>query len=118
MSDHQVCTASLSNRRRARRRPLSGQATAECRKGSVGLGRNVAVTTLDVSEIGVRLIVRVPLTPGEEVELQMGGPGLLKPLRRAGKVVWSMLLPDGCHVIGVAFDKPLAYGDLQRLART
>jgi len=117
MSDPQVFTASLANRRRARRCPLSSQSKIECRKGSAGLGRNVAVATLDLSETGTRLIVQAPTTVGEEVELKMAGPGLQKPVRRVGRVVWSLLLQTGNHAIGVEFDKTLGYSDLQRLAR-
>jgi len=117
MSDPQVFTASLANRRRARRCPLSGQAKAECRKGATGLGRNVAVATLDLSETGARLVVQVPLAVGEEVELKLAGPGVQKPIGRAGRIVWSVLLQDGNHAIGVEFDKLLGYADLQRLAR-
>ena len=117
MSEQQVFTASPANRRRARRCPLGGQTRIECRQGCAGMGRNVAVSTLDVSQTGARLTALVPLARGQEVELQLTGPGLQKPVRRSGKVAWSVLLEDHCYAIGVAFDKPLAYADLQRIAR-
>jgi len=117
MSKQQIFTASLANRRRARRCPPSGQVKMECRKGSAGLGRNMAVTTLDLSETGARLTVRGPIAMGDEVEIQLAGPGVQKPVKRSATVAWSVLLHDGCHAIGVAFGKPLGYADLQRLAR-
>jgi hypothetical protein len=81
------------------------------------MGRNLAVAMLDLSESGARLIVKAPVTPGETVELLLSGPGVPKPCRGPGRVVWSVLLPDGTHAIGVALDKRLAYADLQRLAK-
>jgi PilZ domain len=117
MTKQHITTASLANRRRARRCTVSGHAKIECRKGAYGLGRNLAVTTLDLSETGARLIVQAAVAPGEAVELLLSGPGVPKPFRRPGKVVWSVLLPDGSHAIGVALDRHLTYGDLQRLAK-
>jgi hypothetical protein len=117
MAEKQISTASLANRRRARRCKVSSHARTECRKGSHGMGRNVAVTTLDLSETGARLIVRIGLAPGDEVEILLAGTGVPKPVKRVGTVVWSVLLPDACHAIGVVFDKALSYADLQRLAR-
>jgi hypothetical protein len=116
MTELKVFTASVANRRRARRLPLSAQTRTECRKGSAGLGHNLAVTLLDLSETGARLIVQGPLAVGTEVEVKLTGPGI-KPVRRLGVVVWSVLLQDGGHAIGAVFDKALAYSDLQRLAK-
>jgi hypothetical protein len=112
-----ITTASVANRRRTRRCALSGHAKTECRKGIMGLGGNVAVTTLDISETGARLIVQIPFAPGTEVELQFMGAGLAKALKRTAKVVWSLLLPDNCHAVGLLFDKHLSHAELQRLAR-
>jgi hypothetical protein len=61
--------------------------------------------------------VRAPLTPGQEVELLLAGGRMPKPLKRIGRVVWALLLPDGTHGIGVVLEKRLTYADLQRLAR-
>jgi PilZ domain len=117
MSAQPITTASLANRRRARRCQVNGRAKTECRKGLYGLGRNEAVTTLDLSETGARLVVRTALTPGTEVEVQLTGTGVARPLKRPARVVWSLPLADGNHVTGVTFDKALPYADLQRLAR-
>jgi PilZ domain len=117
MSESQVYTASPRNRRRARRCLLVSQARVECRKGAGGLGRNLTLNTLDVSETGARLTVSVPLTCGQEVDLQLIAPGFQKPVRRGGKVVWSVGLDDERYAVGVAFDRALPYADLQRVAR-
>jgi hypothetical protein len=117
MTDSKVFTASIANRRRARRLALNQQTRLECRKGSAGLGRNLALTTLDLSETGARLTVQASLAVRDEVEIKVSGTGIPKPVRRLGTVVWSVLLQDGNHAIGVVFDKAMAFGDLQRLTR-
>jgi hypothetical protein len=77
----------------------------------------LTIAVLDISETGVRLTVGGPVPRGEEVDMQMTGPGLIRSLRRSGTVVWSVPLQDGSRAIGVAFHKPLSYADFQRLAR-
>jgi hypothetical protein len=110
-------TEKLSNRRRARRGPVKTVARIECRKGTTGLGHNLAVAALDLSENGVRLVIREPLPPGQQVEILLSGPDLAKPIRRLGQVVWSAALAVANHGAGVAFDKSLPYAELQRLLR-
>jgi hypothetical protein len=117
MPQQSITTSSLANRRRSRRWLASGHVKTECRKGAHGLGRNLAVTTLDLSETGARLLVRAAMAPGEDVEVLLAGVGVARALKRVGKVVWALLLSDGSHAIGVVFDKRLSYAELQRLAR-
>ena len=117
MRQEPIHTASLSNRRRARRHPVGGQVRAECRRGDLGLGRNLGIRALDISESGVRLVVSAPLSPKEQVEVLLSGPGVPKPLKRLGNVAWTLPLADGGHCIGVSFEKPLRYSELQRFAR-
>jgi hypothetical protein len=100
MSEQLIYTASLANRRRARRCIPSGQVRMECRKGMAGLGRNVAVTTLDLSETGARLTVRATFTLGEVVEIQLAGPGVQRPVKRSAKIAWLVLLKDGSGLPG------------------
>jgi hypothetical protein len=49
MSETKITTSSLANQRRARRHLAGGFVCAECRKGSLGLGRNLAVQALDLN---------------------------------------------------------------------
>ena len=72
MSEQPINTASLANRRKTRRLKISSHARAECRKGAYGMGPNVAVSTLDLSQNGDRLIVRVGMT---STPARLGGVG-------------------------------------------
>src|SRR5438128_2163012 len=59
--------AKQPNRRHSRRQPPKGSVRAFCRKGTLGLGPNIAVRLLDLSEGGAQLVVSEELQPGQEV---------------------------------------------------
>ena len=103
------------NRRRAPRRKPKKSSRVFCYSGRYGLGPNVAVTLLDVSETGVRLVLKVPLAVGDEVEIGLDGIGERRPSKAAAQVVWCIPLADGNHCIGARFDKPLRWMLLQGL---
>jgi hypothetical protein len=71
---------------------------------------------LDVSEGGVRIVVKAPLPVGQVVEIRLEGADT-RPVIRVAKVVWSLALENGNHGVGVHFEKALSYADLQRLAK-
>ncbi len=117
MSEQRKSTSSADNRRRSRRHTLIGVARVECRKGALGLGPNLAVKALDISETGLRLVVKEDLTLGQQTEILLAGSGLARPLKRLATVAWVLPLEGGGHCVGLNFDKPLPYRDLQRLSR-
>jgi hypothetical protein len=86
-----------------------------CFTGPCGFGPNVATGLLDVSETGARLLVKTGLTPGRGVELGLLGVGHLRPVVRACRVVWCVAAADGSFCVGLSFEKPLPYADLQHL---
>lgn len=86
-----------------------------CRKGTLDLGANLAVKLLDISESGLRLLVKSDLQPGDEVSLNLEGPLHLRPLTCVGKVVWAVPTADGQCCIGIRLDKFIKYQDLQKL---
>jgi hypothetical protein len=105
------------NRRLALRRKPKGGTRAACYPNALGLGRSIALAVLDLSEAGVRLVVREALPPGKEVEVGLEGPGQRRPVQRPGRVVWSVALADGSYCVGIQFDRALIYADLLQLAR-
>jgi hypothetical protein len=104
------------NRRRSPRRTARKSVQVECRKGTLGLGRNLASSALDVSEIGIRLCVTEFLDIREEVEIRISGYGMREVIKRPGFVRWQIKTAQGEFLIGVEFQKPLNYRDLQNLA--
>ena len=105
-----------ANRRKSQRRKPRGSVKLECRKGSYGLGANLAVTVLDLSDTGVRLIVSQEVEAQGEVEIIISGYGMVRSLKRAAYVRWQLKLDDGHFCLGVEFQKRLPYRDWQNLA--
>jgi hypothetical protein len=106
-----------ANRRSGRRFALSGSSRIECRKGTLGLGPNIAQSTVNLSETGVKLILKTTLEKGKEAEILLHGPGLTRPLRRVGRVIWSRPMEDGTCCAALRFDSPIPYADLQRVTK-
>jgi hypothetical protein len=100
------------NRRLSPRRPPRGKARIACYKGTLDLGRNLALSLLEVSELGARLTVSVELEPRQEVVLSLEGQGHLRPVKIPATVIWCQSVREGRYAIGVRFDKHLAYQDL------
>jgi hypothetical protein len=110
-------TAPQANRRSSRRLAASSAARIECRKGSLGLGPNLAVSFLDISETGIRLVLKSALAKGQEVEVLLQGGGVPRPIKRLARVVWSLEVESGGWCVGLRFDRALPYIDMQRLTR-
>jgi hypothetical protein len=106
-----------SNRRRALRRSPKSSTRISCHPNALGVGKNLAASLLDLSEFGVRLLVKVNLKPGQEVHIGLEGMGHRRAIRVAGHVAWAVPAADGSCCIGVEFQKPLPYADLLELAR-
>ena len=98
-----------NNGRGSLRRKPRGKVKIVCRRGSLDLGLNLAVSVLDISETGICLVLREPLRRGQEVSLTLEGAACLRPLKCLGKIIWSIPSADGSHCTGVNFDKRLEY---------
>jgi hypothetical protein len=105
------------NRRRCRRRPPRSRVHVTCRRGGLDLGPNLALSVLDLSEAGVRLVVKEPLDLGKEVSVGLEGQSHTRPIVRVGTVVWRLPAPDGAYCIGVRFEKALPYTFVLELSR-
>ena len=105
-----------TNRRLSQRRRARSAVRVECRKGSVGLGANIAVSVLDVSDTGARLILMQPLDVQQEVETIISAYGMRAPLKRLANVRWQVKMENGQYCTGIEFQKRLVYRDWQNLA--
>src|SRR4051812_33978924 len=83
------------NRRAAQRRTARRSIRLECRRGSMGLGANLASGCLDISISGVQLTTKLPLLCGEEVEVVLDSYGIRGVLKRIGEVRWTIPLDGG-----------------------
>ena len=105
-----------NHRKWSRKKPRS-TAKVECRRGSFGLGPNLAVELLDISETGIGLILNVPLKPRDEVEVVIPGHGQRKTIKQIARVCWCLQLQDNRFCAGLTFDKWLPFADVQYVAR-
>jgi hypothetical protein len=79
------------------------------------LGPNLACGVLDISDSGVRLLLKQKLVILGEVEIIISGYGVAKSIKRLGDVRWQVEGADGLICVGIAFQKRLPYRDWQNL---
>jgi len=103
------------NRRINFRRKAKSCVKACCRRGSLDLGPNIGVGLLDLSETGVRLVLREQVLLHHEVSVTLEGPHSRQPLKRIGRVMWCLETAEKNFVAGVQFDKRLPYGEWTRM---
>lgn len=107
--------AKTPNRRRSLRHPARRTTKVACYRGSLGLGKNIAIAVLDVSETGACLVLNTSLQLHEEVEVHLTGATHKAPVKVLAEVIWSVEMKDGQYCTGVAFRKPVAYRDVQAM---
>jgi len=113
----ETITKAEKNRRISSRRVAKTAARVECRKGALGLTKNIAAGFVDLSETGIQLVVCAPLGRGDEVEILLSAVGG-RTVKILGQVVWAASgLVEGIHRIGVRFDKRVPYATLMDLTR-
>ena len=104
------------NHRISLRLPTKTATRATCVKGSLGLGPNLALKILDVSETGLRLVTKAAIEQGQEVEVTLVGPTQGRPVKLLGNVVWCRPGDtEGVYTVGARFQKRLSFRDFQEL---
>jgi len=105
-----------ANRRNSRRVAPRKTVKTECRKGTLGLSANLADACRDLSEGGLCLILKAPVDPNLEVEVLINGHGV-RAIKRYGRICWTRPLDDGRVLVGLHFQGPVAFADVQNLTR-
>jgi hypothetical protein len=103
----------LKNRRAFLRRTPKRKARICCYKGALDLGANLALSLLDMSESGVRLLLKSALEPGQEVNLSFETISHRRPVK--SKIIWCVAAQDGSFCVGIRLDKYLPYQEISRL---
>jgi hypothetical protein len=111
-------TPARPNRRRFRRLKTRRTIKAYCSRGLPGQKANLALEILDLSETGIRLLLKEPLRKDHHVELNLELITNRMPFRVQGRVVWCVAAADWTHCVGVQFYNPLGYGDFRMLVET
>lgn len=105
----------FKERRCSLRWPAKRTAKVLCRRGTLGLGPNIALAVFDLSEAGVRLRVKSPLANGQEIEVGLEAVGQPRPITLPARVAWSAAAEEGSYWVGARFQKLLSYRDLLNL---
>jgi hypothetical protein len=96
-------TAASSDRRRSRRQRPKASTEVACRPETLIVGANLALTVLDLSADGIRLLVKASLEKGQKIEVDLEGIGYSRPIQLAAEVVWSLPTADGNWCVGAKF---------------
>jgi PilZ domain len=104
------------NRRSSQRKAPRRAVRVECRRGALGFGPNLTDAFMDISDGGIRLILKTPLPLQSEVEVILTGYGVAKPIKRIANVCWSVTLEDGRVCVGINFQKRIPFRDVQLLS--
>jgi PilZ domain len=81
----------------------------------MGLGQNLAIALVDVSEDGLGLRLKAALGFGEEITIELNLPGVGKPLKLVADVRWCTALGDGSFHVGVKLRRRLMHGEVSNL---
>lgn len=104
------------NRRTVKRKVARQSTSIEVRKGALGLGPNLAIRLLDISESGVRVIVKSALEIDDKIEVSLTTLGV-KAIKRIATVSWTAAVESGGFAVGCGFEKYLTFRDLTYFAR-
>src|SRR5262245_13502349 len=111
-----MTTNTTRNRRVHLRRCPKRTTKATCRLGTLGLGPTLVLALLDVSETGVRLLLREPVDPNKEVTVTLEAAHHRRPVQLTGHVAWCVAAAEVGHCVGVQFEKRLPYAECLKLA--
>jgi hypothetical protein len=106
-----------NDRRSARRRAASGNIRFECRPGTLGLGPSILLRVRDLSQTGALLQLKAAVSVKDEVEFSCDGPGV-RVAKLYAKVVWAQAQNDGSFLVGIHFQRPLSFQELQAVTRS
>lgn len=105
------------NKRRSRRCAVRGTTRLRVYRNPLGLGPNIASTLLDLSETGLRVVLKESATVGQEVEVNLESAATGLTTKTSAVVVWVIPSSDGGFVVGLRFQKTLSYSDLQAMTK-
>ena len=107
---------SRANMRRALRKEPKSSTKLKVYRNTVGLGANIGVRALDLSETGARMVLKEALPVGHDFAIEIEGPSG-KPFKATAQIRWIVKAEDGTYITGATFDKSVGYAHLSSLAR-
>lgn len=109
-------STATEDRRIVRRRALKKGVALTVRKGTMGLGPNLAIGGVELSDDGIQVRVKSELKRGDEIEIGLTGIGRSKPMTLISEVRWCKEdLDDDSgefFYVGAKFRRRLAYAEI------
>ena len=102
-------TVDPKEHRRMVRRLVKKTTLGTCQKGNSGLGPVLETRLHDISEDGIRVILKVPMAPGDEIEISITPIGTGRPLTVEAAIVWCSKEQGSGFCVAGKFLSPLSY---------
>ena len=96
------------NKRRSRRGASKTSTRLRVYRTTMGLGPNIASSLLDLSETGLRVVLKETVTIGQEVEVNLESAATGRTLKLPATVVWIVPATNGTFVVGLRLLKTLS----------
>src|SRR5437879_4766316 len=98
-----------TDHRRMVRRLMKKTTLGTCQKGTLGMGPTLPTRLHDISEDGIRIILKTPFSPGEEIEVSLTPIGTNRALAVEAAVVWCSKEEKDGYCVAAKFISPLSY---------
>ncbi|MSR51866.1 MAG: PilZ domain-containing protein [Gemmataceae bacterium] len=106
-------TTSNADRRIVRRRALKKGVVLTVRKGTMGLGPNLSIGGVDLSDDGIQVLVKLEVKKGDEIEIGLTGIGRSKPMVLVSDVRWCRPVEDSeTFLVGVKLRRRLSHQEM------
>ncbi len=114
-SKAKITTSSRGDRRLSPRMKPRSVVHVKCRSVALGLGPNVSVQVLDISEAGLGLIVNAELQRKDEVEILIFSSGLTS-IAGLAEVCWVVPAGGKTWCVGLRLHRTINSRDLQAVS--
>ncbi len=112
-----VKPAPKPNKRLSRRSAAKGTARVRVYRTALGLGPNIALSLLDLSETGLRVVLKEFIDPGREVEVNLESTATGRTLKTTATVMWIVPAADPTFIVGLRLLKAISHSDLMTLSK-
>ncbi|HKB02134.1 MAG TPA: PilZ domain-containing protein [Gemmataceae bacterium] len=103
----------VGERRAEPRRPVRTGVRVEVRRGPLGVGPNLAVGSVDITEAGARVRLKLQVTVGDEFDVTFWPRVRLGPVGGPAVVRWCRPSRAGLFLAGVRFRSRLTAADVR-----
>lgn len=112
MAQEQTITTN-ADRRIVRRRPLKKGVSLTIRKGTMGLGPNLSIGGIELSDDGIQVVIKNEVRKGDEIEVGLTGIGRSKPMVLIADVRWCRPVEDSeTFLVGLKLRRRLSHQDM------